>query len=530
MNKPVVLIAEELSPATVETLGPDVEIRRCNGADRVELLTALAEADALLIRSATQVDAEAIAAARRLKVVARAGVGLDNVDLPAATRAGVMVVNAPMSNIVTAAELACGLLLAIARHIPQANASLKAGEWKRSKYVGVELAGKTLGVVGLGRIGQLVAHRMKAFGMNVVAYDPHVPAAVAAQAGVRLLPFDALLESADFITVHLPKTPETMGLIGHEALSRVKPTVRIVNAARGGIVDEEALAAALREGRVAAAGLDVFASEPCTASPLFDCENVVVTPHIGAATGEAQEKAGVAVAHSVRQVLAGELVVDAVNVHGGPPAEQVRPAVPLAYKLGRVFAALAEGEEVARLDIEVHGELVRHDVKVLELSTLRGVFETSDAEAVTLVNAPLYAQVRGVSVHFTTSSENDRHRILIRVRGTFTDGRTTSISGTLAGIRQLPKIAGIGDYDIDLDITDHMLFLQYKDMPGMVGSIGRILGEAGINIANMQVARVTEGGEAAMALTVDDVVPSLFLSEITDAIGTSSARFVNLAV
>lgn len=246
-SKPVVLIAEELSPATVDALGPDFEIRHCNGADRAELLPAIADVDAILIRSATKVDAEAVAAARKLKVVARAGVGLDNVDVPSATKAGVMVVNAPTSNIVTAAELACGLLLATARHIPQANAALKNGEWKRSKYTGVELAEKTLGVVGLGRIGALVAQRMSGFGMKVVAYDPYIQPARAAQMGVKVLSLDELLEVADFITVHLPKTPETVGLIGDEALHKVKPSVRIVNAARGGIVDEEALYSALKE-------------------------------------------------------------------------------------------------------------------------------------------------------------------------------------------------------------------------------------------------------------------------------------------
>lgn len=277
-SKPVVLIAEELSPATVDALGPDFEIRHCNGADRAELLPAIADVDAILIRSATKVDAEAVAAAKKLKVVARAGVGLDNVDVSAATKAGVMVVNAPTSNIVTAAELACGLLLSTARNIPQANAALKNGEWKRSKYTGVELAEKTLGVVGLGRIGALVAQRMSAFGMKVVAYDPYVQPARAAQMGVKVLSLDELLEVSDFITVHLPKTPETLGLIGDEALRKVKPSVRIVNAARGGIVDEAALYAALKEGRVAGAGLDVYTKEPCTDSPLFELDQVVCTP------------------------------------------------------------------------------------------------------------------------------------------------------------------------------------------------------------------------------------------------------------
>jgi D-3-phosphoglycerate dehydrogenase len=526
-QKPVVLIAEELSPATVDALGPDFEIRHCNGADRAELLSAITDVDAILIRSATKVDAEAIAAANKLRVVARAGVGLDNVDVAAATKAGVMVVNAPTSNIVTAAELACGLIIASARNIASANAALKAGEWKRSKYTGVELSEKTLGVVGLGRIGVLVSQRMAAFGMKVVAYDPYVQPARAAQLGVKLLTLDELLETADFITVHLPKTPETLGLIGDEALHKVKPTVRIVNAARGGIVDEEALAAALKEGRVAGAGLDVYSKEPCTDSPLFQFDNVVATPHLGASTDEAQEKAGIAVARSVRLALAGELVPDAVNVQGGVIAEDVKPGLPLAEKLGRIFTALA-GEVAARLDVEVCGEITQYDVKVLELSALKGVFEDVVAETVSYVNAPLFAQERGVEVRLTTSSESPNHRNLVTVRGTLADGSEVSVSGTLSGPKHLQKIVAVGEEDVDLALADHMAFLRYTDRPGVVGTIGRILGEVGVNIAGMQVARAAAGGEALVALTVDTDIPAGVLSDIADEIGATSARAVNL--
>lgn len=528
VSKPVVLIAEELSPATIDALGPDFEIRQCNGADRADLLSAIADADAILIRSATKVDAEAIAAARKLKVVARAGVGLDNVDVSAATKAGVMVVNAPTSNIVTAAELACGLIVATARHIPQANSALKDGEWKRSKYTGVELSEKVLGVVGLGRIGVLVAQRMSAFGMKIVAYDPYVQPARAAQMGVKLVTLDELLETADFITVHLPKTPETLGLIGDEALSKVKPSVRVINAARGGIVNEDALAAALKEGRVAGAGLDVYASEPCTDSPLFAFDQVVATPHLGASTGEAQEKAGVAVARSVRLALAGELVPDAVNVQGGVIAEDVRPGLPLAERLGRIFTALT-GEVAARLDVEVYGEITQHDVKVLELSALKGVFEDVVAETVSYVNAPLFAQERGVEVRLTTSSDSPDHRNLVTVRGTMTSGEEVSVSGTLAGPKHHQKIVGVDEHDIDLNIADHMAFLRYTDRPGVVGTIGKVLGEAGLNIAGMQVSRAEEGGEALVALTVDDTIPASVLAEIGEEIGATSARSVNLS-
>lgn len=527
MSKPVVLIAEELSPATVDALGPDFEIRHCDGANRAELLPAIADVDAILIRSATKVDAEAIAAANRLKVVARAGVGLDNVDVPAATKAGVMVVNAPTSNIVTAAELACGLIISVARNIASANTALKNGEWKRSKYTGVELAEKTLGVVGLGRIGVLVAQRMSAFGMNIIAYDPYVQPARAAQMGVRMHSLDEVLQQADFITVHLPKTPETIGLIGDEALHKVKPTVRIVNAARGGIVDEGALAAALKEGRVAGAGIDVFSKEPCTDSPLFGFDNVVVTPHLGASTDEAQEKAGIAVAKSVRLALAGELVPDAVNVQGGEIAADVRPGLPLAEKLGRIFTALAGGV-AQRLDVEVRGEITQYDVKVLELAALKGVFSDVVEESVSYVNAPLLAQERGVEVRLTTSSESPDHRNLVTVRGTLTDGTSVSVSGTLAGPKRVEKVVEVNGFDVDLPLTEHMVFLRYADRPGVVGVIGRLLGDAAVNIAGMQVGRAAKGGEALVALTVDSSVPPAVLAEIGTEIGADFVRPVNL--
>ncbi|MET9819296.1 MULTISPECIES: phosphoglycerate dehydrogenase [unclassified Streptomyces] len=525
--KPVVLIAERLSPATVEALGPHFKIRHCNGADRAELLPAIADVDAILIRSATKVDAVAIAAAKRLKVVARAGVGLDNVDVTAATQAGVMVVNAPTSNIVTAAELACGLIIATARNIPQADAALKNGEWKRSKYTGVELSEKTLGVVGLGRIGVLVAQRMSAFGMKIVAYDPYVQPARAAQMGAKLLSLDELLEVSDFITVHLPKTPETLGLIGDEALHKVKPTVRIINAARGGIVDEDALFSALKEGRVAGAGLDVYATEPCTDSPLFQFDQVVSTPHLGASTDEAQEKAGIAVAKSVRLALAGELVPDAVNVQSGVISEDVRPVLPLAENLGRIFTALA-GEVAVRLDVEVYGEITQHDVKVLELSALKGVFEDVVEETVSYVNAPLFAQQRGVEVRLTTNSASPDHRTMVTVRGTLTDGEEIAVSGTLAGMRHIQKIVSVGKHGIDLPVADHLIFLRYMDRPGVIGTVGGILGQAGINIAGMQVSRSVPGGEALIVLSVDNTVPSHVLSEIAQEIGAISVRAVSL--
>ncbi len=313
MTKPVVLIAEELSPATVAELGDGFEIKYCDGADRAALIPAIATADAILVRSATKVDAEAIAAATNLKVIARAGVGLDNVDIPAATEAGVLVVNAPTSNIVSAAELAVGLLMASARNIVPANLALKNGKWARSKFGGVELQDKTVGIIGMGKIGLLVAKRLAGFDMKFVAYDPYVKQAPTGGPEIKMVELDELLKVSDFITLHLPKTAETVGLINADALKKVKPTVHIINAARGGVLDETALLDALNEGRVAGAGLDVYAAEPCTDSPLFALEQVVATPHLGASTEEAQEKAGVAVAQSVVAFFAGNEVPGAFN-------------------------------------------------------------------------------------------------------------------------------------------------------------------------------------------------------------------------
>jgi D-3-phosphoglycerate dehydrogenase len=527
VSKPVVLIAEELSPATVEALGPDFEIRTCNGADRGELLSAITDVDAILVRSATKVDAEALAAAKKLKVVARAGVGLDNVDVKAATQAGVMVVNAPTSNIVSAAELAVALMLAAARHVSPAHAALKGGEWKRSKYTGIELYEKTVGIVGLGRIGVLVAQRLSAFGMKVIAYDPYVQAGRAAQMGVRLVDLDTLLAEADFMSVHLPKTPETVGLIGAEQLTKAKSSLVLVNAARGGIVDEAALYDALKTGQIAAAGIDVFAREPCTDSPLFELENVVATPHLGASTDEAQEKAGIAVAKSVRLALDGELVPDAVNVQGGVIAEDVRPGIPLTEKLGRVFTALA-GEVAQQLDVEVRGEITEFDVKVLELAALKGVFSDVVEDQVSYVNAPLLAAERGTAVRLVTDSESADHRNLITIRGTLADGSQVSVSGTLVGISQKERLVEVNGFEIDIEPTDHLAFFTYADRPGMVGTVGVILGDAGVNIAGMQVSRQDKGGEALVALSVDSAIPSETLAEIEAAIDAVSVRAADL--
>ncbi|MCW2726194.1 MAG: phosphoglycerate dehydrogenase [Frankiales bacterium] len=528
MTQPVVLIAEELAPSVLAVLGDGFDIRHVDGSDRAQLLPALAEADAVLIRSATHIDDEALAAAPRLKVVARAGIGLDNVDVPAATARGVMVVNAPQSNIVSAAEQAVALLLACARNIAPANAALKAGKWERSKWTGVEIADKTVGVVGLGRIGVLFAQRMSAFGTRLLAYDPYVQPARAAQIGVRLVSLDELLRESDFISIHLPKTPETVGLIGEKELASCKAGVRFVNAARGGLVDEHALAQAIKSGHVAGAGIDVFATEPCTDSPLFEFDSVVVSPHLGASTVEAQDKAGIAVARSVKLALEGDFVPDAVNVQaGGVVAPELRPALPLVEKLGRVFTALA-GHVAASLEVEVRGEIAAYDVSVLQLAALKGIFTDVVEEAVTFVNAPALAADRGLEVSLTTDVDSPDYRNLITVRGVLPTGQTVSVSGTLSGTRQVEKLTEVDGFDVDLVAAEHLLFFRYEDQPGIVGRVGAALGAAAINIAGAQVSRTDKGGHALMALTVDSAVPADVLDEIATAIGATSARSVDL--
>ena len=526
--KPVVLIAEELSVATLDALGPDFEVRNCDGANRPELLAALgAGVDAVLIRSATKMDAEAIAAAKGLKVIARAGVGLDNVDIPAATAAGVMVVNAPTSNIVSAAELAISLLLASARFISPAHAALKNGKWARSKYTGAELFEKTLGVVGFGRIGQLVAHRMQAFGMNVVAYDPYLQPAKAAQLGVELVELDELLKRSDFITIHLPKTKETANLIGVEALKKVKKEVRIINAARGGVLDEAALYDAIVEGRVAGAGLDVYVTEPCTDSPLFQLDQVVATPHLGASTDEAQERAGIAVAVSVRKALAGELVPDAVNVKGGAIHDEIRPSLPLVEKMAQIATAIA-GETPVSMEITVKGDISGHDSSVLAISALKGALVASGIESVSYVNAPGLATERGLTSSVTTTPDSPEYRSMISLHAALSNGKSVKVDGTLMGIRKVEKIIAIDNFDLDLPPTDNLLFLRYADKPGVVGAVGNALGTAKINIAGMQVARESAGGNALMALTVDSAVSDVVTAALKKETGADLVRSVTL--
>lgn len=527
MTKPVVLIAEELSPATIEALGPDFDVTHADGANRDALREALATADAVLIRSATKIDAEALSWAPKLKVVARAGVGLDNVDIKAATAAGVMVVNAPTSNIVSAAELAVGHLLSLARHIAPANASLKAGEWKRSKYTGVELYEKTIGIIGLGRIGSLVAQRLAGFDVKLVGYDPYVTRARAEQMGVELLELDELMRRSDFITIHIPKTPETTGMISADQFALAKPELRIVNCSRGGIIDEDALHEALKSARIAAAGLDVFNVEPPLDSPLLGLENILVTPHLGASTDEAQEKAGISVARSVRLALAGDLVPDAVNVAGGVIDASVKPGIPLAEKLGQIVAGLAH-TSIVSVEFEARGEIAAHDVTVLKLAALKGLFQSMVTEQVSYVNAPLLAEQRGVEVRLVQETSSDEYRNVTTLKAVLSDGTSVSAGGTVIGPKHHQKVVSINGYDVELSMARHLVVLVYQDRPGIVAVYGKAFAENNINIAAMQIARQQQGGKALSVITVDSPVPEGVLENLRSAIAADSIRAIEV--
>jgi D-3-phosphoglycerate dehydrogenase len=527
-ERPVVLIADKLAQSTVEALGDGVEVRWVDGPDRPALLAAVPDADALLVRSATTVDAEVLAAGTKLKIVARAGVGLDNVDVKAATARGVLVVNAPTSNIHSAAEHAVTLLLSTARQIPAADASLKAHTWKRSSFNGTEIFGKTVGVVGLGRIGQLFAQRLAAFGTHIVAYDPYVSAARAAQLGIELLTLEELLGRADFISVHLPKTPETAGLIGKEALAKTKPGVIIVNAARGGLIDEAALADAIRSGHVRGAGLDVFSTEPCTDSPLFELDQVVVTPHLGASTSEAQDRAGTDVAASVKLALAGEFVPDAVNVGGGVVSEEVAPWLEVVRKLGVLIGAVSE-QLPTSLSVDVRGELASEDVAVLKLSALRGLFSSVIEDQVTFVNAPSIAEERGVSAEISTATESPNHRSVVDVRAVYADGSVINVAGTLSGPQQVQKIVQINGRNFDLRAEGENLVINYADVPGALGKIGTVLGSADVNIQAAQLSQDASGEAATIILRIDRSAPDAVLDEIRAAVGATTLELVDLS-
>lgn len=506
--------------------GFDVDERLgLNGAGLVE---AVRGAQALIIRSATHVTAEVLAAATDLVVVGRAGIGLDNVDVAEATRRGVMVVNAPQSNVLSAAEHTMALLLAQARNVPQAHAALTRGKWERSRWEGVELYGKSIGIVGLGRIGVLVAQRCLAFGMTLLAFDPYVSDDRARQLGVRLVPtIEQLVSESDFLTIHAVKTAETVGLLNARVLANARPGLRIVNVGRGGIVDEAALADAIRDGVVAGAAIDVFAQEPTTESPLFALPTVVVTPHLGASTAEAQDKAGVTIAEQVELALRGDFVPFAVNVAASEASNTVRPYLALAERLGRLFCGLAGGA-VDTIDVEFEGAIADYDCRVLTLSILRGVLGPVVEEPVTFVNAPQLAAERGISVRETKTSTARDYVNLITVRGVTGNDRPTHVAGTLYGKHDAPRIVGVDEHIVDLPPANHMLVVRNDDVPGIIGAVGTILGRAGVNIDDMDVGRSPSGAAAMMAISTTSAVPPDVVAEVRATPGVIDARAITL--
>lgn len=522
-----ILVADTLADSGVAALADshDVDVR--TGLSKPDLVAAIGDYDAVVVRSATTIDADVIAAGTRLKVIGRAGVGLDNVDIPAATAAGVIVCNAPQSNIISAAEHTVALIASLARNIPQAHAALVHGSWERSKWSGTELFGKTLGILGLGRIGSLVAERVAGFGMQLIAYDPFVSPEQAVRKGAQLREtVEEVLAEADVVTIHLPRNAETLGLLNAERIALMKPTSRLVNVARGGIVIEADLAAALRNGVIAGAALDVFAAEPVTASPLFDLPNVVLTPHLGASTTEAQDKAGTQVAAAVNLALAGEFVPTAVNVEGGPVNDDLKPYMGLGEVLGRVFAGLsdASGGDVA---IEYVGDIAALDTSSVGLSVMRGLLSPGCTQPVTFVNAPLLAQDRGLKLRETTAADAESYVSLVRVQGHDRGGNLVCVAGTVLASGQ-QRLVEVWSSDMDIEPAEHMAFFRYADRPGVMGAVGTMLGTRNVNIARAQVGRTENPAEAVMALALDAGVDAAVLDEIAGEIGATMVRSVTL--
>ena len=509
-----ILVTEKLAQSGLDAMaaaGNDVDVQLDLSPD--ELLAAVVGANALVVRSATKVTAQVLEAGKDLVVVGRAGVGIDNVDAEAATRLGIMVVNAPESNILSAAEHAFALLLAQARNIPQAHSALVAGRWERSKWEGVELFGKTLGIVGFGRIGALIASRARAFGMHPIAYDPYISPDRARQFDVELVDLDELVARSDFITIHLPKTPETTGLFGAELLAKTKPGARIVNAARGGLVDEAALADAIRAGRVAGAALDVFAEEPTTTSPLFELDTVVVTPHLGASTSEAQDKAGEQIAEQIVLALGGEFVPFAMNVPARSASPVVRPFLAIAEGLGRFVISLKE-EFPDELEIEYQGVLAGEDTSILTLSVLKGALSEGSEQPVSYVNANRLAEERGLAIREiqTTASPDRVSLITVRAGGHV-------VGGTAAGEDGGSQIVFLDGHDVALQPSEHMLIVRNDDRPGMIGLVGTAVGAAGVSIVNMAVGQTVGTGTALMVLGLAAPLPDEVIDEVRKAPG-----------
>jgi len=534
-----VLVREKIADAGVELLRRhfDVDVRTDMAED--ELPGAIGDYDALVIRSATKVDAALIERAGRLKVIGRAGIGVDNVDVPAATKRGIIVANAPESNIVAAAEHTIAMLLAQARNIPQAHASLKSGKWERSRFGGVEVYDKTLGILGFGRIGQLVAERAKAFGMVVTAYDPFVAAERYRELGVeRAASPEDLYKTADFITIHLPKTDETVNYVNEAAIAKMKDGVRIVNCARGELIDLTALGEAVEAGKVAGASLDVFPGEPVTDHPIFMFEAVVVTPHLGASTAEAQDRAGVITAEQVVAALNGELVSNAVNIPkvGIEDMAVLEPYLPLSQQLGRLVMALAPGS-LDRLEISFRGHLAEFDTRLLTVAVLNGAF-AGVAENVNFVNAPAIAEERGIKVSELKESDALDYANLVSVAAV-ADGQRVEVAGTPIGPRHRPHLVSAYDQSFNIELMKHLAVFRYSDVPGMIGKIGTVLGEHGINVASTAVGREPDhepaspagggsGRHAVMVVTVDSPIPDEVIREIVSFEGFQDGRAVTL--
>jgi D-3-phosphoglycerate dehydrogenase / 2-oxoglutarate reductase len=476
-----------------------------------------------VIRSATKLTADVIERADRLKVIGRAGVGVDNVDVDAATRRGIVVANAPDSTVVSAAEHTIGLLVALARNIPQAHAALKDGRWERSRWGGIELADKTLGVLGFGRIGRQVARRALGLGMRVVGYDPFVAPDRFRELGVEHAQEpEEVFAAAEFLTLHLPLTEETRGFVGADALARMRDGVRIVNAARGELVDEEALAQAVRDGKVAGAALDVFSAEPYSGE-LLGLDNVVVTPHLAASTDEAQDRAGVIVAEQVVAALEGGLVTNALNIPivGAEDLEQLGPYIPLSAKLGRLAVELAGGHP-RRIALSFNGSIADHDTRLLTVAALNGAFQGRVEQAVNYVNAPVIAAERGIEVTEERSAQTRDYTSLVTVAVD-----DVQVSGTIIGPEHRHFLAGALGFAIDLQLSPRMVFFRYDDVPGVIGRVGTMFGEAGVNIANMAVSRTKEGGKALMALAIDSEPPPELVQRIRGE-GFDDASFISI--
>jgi D-3-phosphoglycerate dehydrogenase len=495
-----ILVTEKLADSGLDLLraaGHEVDVQV--GLSPEEILSVIPGAQALIIRSATTVTEAMLDAGKDLLVVGRAGVGLDNVDVPAATARGVMVVNAPLSNAISAAEQTMALILASARNTAQAHAALVEGRWERSKWTGMELAGKTLGIIGLGRIGSLVAERAKAFDMKLIGYDPFISADRAEQYGVRLVTLDELASDSDVVTVHVARTADTIGLVGSDFLAKAKPGVRVINVARGGIVDEVALDQALTSGHVGGAGLDVFSSEPMTDSPLFAHRNVVVTPHLGASTREAQDRAGLTIAEQVDLALAGDFVQFAVNVDAGAVPEAVKPFLPVAEQLGALFSGLV-GHLPDRVVLSIEGEIGGYDDRLIALSAAKGLLR-STGESISYVNARSRLSELGIQLNVVTNSQSLDYVSLLTLTG-----GSRSISATLLGLKNQPRVVKLDDHDIDVPPADRMIVVRNDDRPGMIGAVGTILGEADINVHDMNVGRRDHDNYAVMVITTTDAL------------------------